>query len=103
MVGLDWDKRISPTDFVIVRFATCKHHFMRAAHRNIDVWLKVKQIEYTSARNAVYFELPDYMTRYTIITKELMERLAPFAREIKRQLSAISWSAKGLRSFDIAS
>ena len=86
---------VSPTDFVMVRFATQPWHFMRMGHRDIGAWLVQNDVTYTEVKQVVYFQLPDFLEQYGTITPQLARALAPFAREIKRRLHAISWSVMG--------
>jgi hypothetical protein len=81
-----------PLDFVMVRFATKPYSFMRMGHRGIAPWLTHKKIEYTIKDRYVYFELPEDLQEYTVVTSELAKAVGPLGREVKRLMSALSWT-----------
>ena len=76
----------------MVRFATQKYSFMRKSHINAAPWLKRVGIIYCIDGSYTYFELPDNLKEYTVITPELCDKFRPVARQITARLHAISWS-----------
>ncbi len=83
---------LSPSDFVIIRFATKKYGFMREADCSLVPWLEHRKIKYTSVGTRVYFELPEDLQKYTKITPELAKNLGIYSREIRRRLLAIQFT-----------
>jgi hypothetical protein len=51
-----------------------------------------RRIQYTISKNKIFFELPEEFQKYTVVTPEVAQEIAPLATQVTRGLHALYYT-----------